>query len=107
MADFQEREKGYERQFEQEQERAFRVKARRNHLLGVWAAAQLGLSGDAAESYARALTDPAQHLHGDGEIIAKIATDFQAKSLPLDKARITFELERCAEEARKQLGATG
>ena len=106
MSGFDEREKGFERQYERDQELEFKVKARRNHLLGRWAAGQLGLSGDAAEAYAMKITDPASHLHGDAELVKKLAADFAAKSVALDATRITLELERCAQEARKQLGAT-
>ena len=76
MSGLDDREKGYERKFEQDQELVFKVKARRNHLLGLWAAEKLGLTGVAAESYARAITDPAGHLHGDSDIVKKIAADF-------------------------------
>ena len=105
MTGFDEREKGYERKFERDQELEFKVKARRNHLLGQWAAGQLGLKGDAAEAYAMKLTDPAGHLHGDADIVKKIAADFAAQSVALDTTRINLELQRCAAEARKQLGA--
>jgi len=103
MADFSEREKGYERDFERKQEIAFKVKARRNHLLGLWAAGQIGLSGDAAQAYARALADPAQHLYGDKEIIAKIVGDFKAKGVALDETRVNLELAHFAAQAEKQV----
>ena len=105
MSGFDEREKGYERKFEHDQELAFRVKARRNHLLGLWAAEQLGRKGEAAEAYAMQITDPASHLHGDAEIVKKIAADFAAKGVTIDATRINLELERCAAEARKAFGA--
>ena len=104
MTDFDEREKAFERKYEREQELEFKIKARRNHLLGLWAAECLGLAGTAAEQYARAITDPAQHLHGDAEIVKKIAADFAAKSLPLDANRIHLEIERLNAKAKKQLG---
>jgi hypothetical protein len=103
MADFNEREKAYERDFEHKQELAFKVKARRNHLLGLWAAGQMGLSGDAAETYARAITDPSQHMHGDKEIVAKITGDFKAKGVALDETRVNLELSHFAAQAEKQV----
>jgi hypothetical protein len=103
MADFSEREKGYERDFERKQELAFKVKARRNHLLGLWAAGQMGMSGHAAEAYARGLTDPAQHLHGDTQIVAKLLHDFKAKHVALDETRIHLELAHFAAQAEKQV----
>jgi len=103
MADFNDREKGYERDFERKQELAFKVKARRNHLLGLWAAGQMGLAGDAAEAYARGVADPSQHLHGDKEIVAKIVGDFKAKGLALDETRVNLELSHFAAQAEKQV----
>jgi hypothetical protein len=103
MADFNDREKGYERDFERKQELAFKVKARRNHLLGLWAAGQMGLSGDAAEAYARGIADPSQHLHGDKEIVSKIVGDFKAKGVALDETRVNLELSHFAAQAEKQV----
>lgn len=103
MADFDDREKGYERDFERKQELAFKVKARRNHLLGLWAAGQMGLSGDAAGAYARGIADPSQHLHGDKEIVAKILGDFKAKGIALDETRVNLELSHFAAQAEKQV----
>ena len=103
MADFNDREKGYERDFERKQELAFKVKARRNHLLGLWAAGQVGLSDAAAEAYARGITDPSQQLHGDKEIVAKIRGDFKAKCVALDETRVNLELSHFAAQAEKQV----
>ena len=79
MADFSDREKGYERDFERKQELAFKVKARRNHLLGVWAAEQMGLSGDAAAAYARGVADPGQNLRGDKDIVEQDRRRFRSQ----------------------------
>jgi hypothetical protein len=105
MSGFDDREKGYERKFEHDQELAFRVKARRNHLLGLWAAEKLGEKGEAAERYAKLIADPATHMHGDAEIVKRIAADFKAKAVPVEETVIQLELERFAAEARKALGA--
>ncbi len=103
MSGFDEREKGYERKFELDQELAFKIRARRNHLLGLWAAGHLGLKGEAAEGYARAIADPARQPPGDDEIVRKIAADFKAKAVTLDATRIRIELDECGAEAKKQL----
>lgn len=106
MTTFEEREKGEEAKFHIEQELAFKARARRNHLFGLWAANQLGLSGDAAENYARELMAAAFGKHGDEAVLAKIETDFKTKKVgvTLDSARIRIELDRCLAEAKKQLG---
>ncbi|HZT52655.1 MAG TPA: DUF1476 domain-containing protein [Stellaceae bacterium] len=105
MSTLDEREKGYERKFQQDQEMAFKIKARRHRLLGEWAAGRLGLGGDAVERYARALAEAGLKHHGDDEIVAQIARDLAAKGVALDAAHIKLELERCDREARAQLGA--
>ncbi|HWE76677.1 MAG TPA: DUF1476 domain-containing protein [Stellaceae bacterium] len=103
MSDFNDREQAFERDFGRKEELAFKMKARRNHLLGLWAAGQLGLAGDAAEAYARVITDPAQHPHGDKDIVAKILGDFKAKAVALDETRINLELAHFAAQAEKQV----
>lgn len=107
MTNFNEREKAEEAKFHQDQELAFKARARRNHLFGLWAADQLGLSGDAAENYARELIAAAFGQHGDDAVLAKIEADFKAKGVSetLDATRIRLELDRCLAEAKKQLGA--
>ena len=104
MTTFDEREKSFERKFQQEQELAFKVKARRNKLLGLWAAEHLGLTGDAAERYAREVLQSDLKHPGVEDMVSKIAGDFAKKGVDLDATRIRIELERCAAEAKKQLG---
>ncbi|MDE2227855.1 MAG: DUF1476 domain-containing protein [Alphaproteobacteria bacterium] len=106
MTTFDEREKGEEAKFHRDQELAFKARARRNHLFGLWAAGKLGLGGDAAENYARELMAAAFGKHGDEAVLAKIEADFKAKGVDvtLDAARLRLELDRCLAEAKKQLG---
>ena len=106
MTSFEDREKGEEAKFHHEQELAFKARARRNHLFGLWAAEKLGLDAAAAENYARELMTAAFGKHGDEAVLAKIEADFKAKGvgLTLDTARIRLELDRCLAEAKKQLG---
>jgi hypothetical protein len=104
MTSFNEREKSFERKFEQEQELAFKVKARRNKLLGLWAAERLGLSGDAAEHYAREVLQSDLERPGSRDIVGKVCSDFAKKGVDCDETRVRVELARCAEDAKKQLG---
>jgi hypothetical protein len=106
MSLFDDREKSHERKFQLDQELAFKAKARRNKLLGVWAAERLGLAGVAAETYARDVAAVAFGKHGDAEMVAKVAADLAAAGAGVDETRVRAELERCAAEARRQLGAT-
>jgi hypothetical protein len=104
MPTFDEREKSFERKFQQDQELAFKVKARRNKLLGLWAAEHLGLTGDEAERYAREVLQSDLERPGVDDIVAKVVGDFAKKGVGIDETRVRVELERCANDARRQLG---
>lgn len=105
MSGFDEREKSFERKFEQEQELAFKVKARRDKLLGLWAAECLGLAGEAAQRYAREVLQSDLEHPGSRDIVGKVCADFAKHGIRHDEARVRAELERCAGDARKQLQA--
>lgn len=104
MSGFDEREKGFEKKFEHDQELAFKAKARRNHLLALWAARQLGMAGDAADAYTKEIIELDLQRHGDDHVVEKLVKDFAAKGIKMDAARIRQEISRFAQEARKQLG---
>ncbi len=105
MSGFDEREKNFERKFQQDQELAFKVKARRNKLLGVWAAECLGLSGEEALRYAREVLQSDLQRPGSDDIVGKVCADFAKHGVRHDEARVRAELERCAGDAKKQLQA--
>jgi hypothetical protein len=81
----------------------FKAKARRNMLLGLWAARLLGLGGDDAQAYAKSIVEIDLQPHGDDVVVEKLAQDFAAKGVSVDARRIRAELARLAQEARKQL----
>jgi hypothetical protein len=81
MTSFEDREKGYERKFAHDEELKFRATARRNKLLGLWAAEQLGMSGDEAQAYAREVIKAALEIPGDDDVFRKIRRDFDAKGV--------------------------
>src|SRR4051812_43682334 len=89
---FQDREKGFERKFEFDQELAFRIQARRDNLLGLWVAAKLGLPAAEAQAYAKEVTASNFDHAGDGDMIAKIIADMKAKSLPISELEISRKL---------------
>ena len=103
MSKFDEREKDFEARFKHDQELAFKVTARRNKLLGLWAAGHLGLTGVAAEAYAKDVVAADFNRPGDGDVIEKVAADFAAKGIKLGAAAIADELKRCGVEAKKQI----
>jgi|SRR5690348_9540635 len=105
MTTFDEREKSYERKFQQDQELAFKAKARRNKLLGLWAAERLGLTGEAAQAYARDVVAADLQKPGDRHVVDRIVGDFAKRGVKLDATRVRVELDRFMAEARTQLGA--
>jgi len=104
MTGFDEREKSYEKKFERDQELAFKAKARRNKLVGHWAAQQMGLTGEVAEAYAMEIVTGELQHRGDAALVEKLARDLAANGVALDADRVSAELTRFATEARKQLG---
>jgi len=105
MTTFDEREKDFEARFKHDQEFRFKVTARRNHLLGLWAADRLGLLNDAAEQYAKEIVAAQFERGGDAHILDKLAADLGAKDLSLTRERVRFELDRLADAAKQQLMA--
>ena len=103
MKSFTEREKGFEAEFKRNQELMFRVTARRNRLLGLWAAARLGLPAEEAEVYAKTVVAADFEAPGDADIINKVRTDFEEKSIAVTEAELRAELARAAAEAHRQL----
>jgi hypothetical protein len=102
MPTFDDREKEFEARFKHDQELQFKVKARRNRLLGLWAAARMGLEGAAAEAYAKEVVD-AEFSGGDRSVVDKLCADLAAKGQGTTPAQVQFELDHLAERAKQQL----
>jgi hypothetical protein len=81
MTTFDKREEGFEKQFAHDEELRFKATARRNKLLGQWAAEKLGLSGAEAESYAKSVVMADFEEAGDHDVMRKIRADFDAKGV--------------------------
>ena len=103
MTTFDTREKEFEVRFKHDQELQFKITARRNLLLGLWGAHQLGLLGDAAQVYAQKIVEAQLQPGGNRNVVDKLAADLGAKDPMLTAARIRFELEHFAEQAKRQL----
>lgn len=100
---FEDRERNYEAKWAHDEDLRFRTTARRNKLLGLWAAAQLGLNGAAAESYANALLDLEVRGGRDEDIANKLHEDFAARSVALSDHSIHRKMEELAAEAAEQI----
>ena len=102
MAGFDDREKQFEAQFKHDQELRFKVTARRNRLLGLWAAGKMGLAGDAAADYAKTVVD-AEFSGGDHHVVEKLVADITAKGQSVTASQVQFELEHFTETAKQQV----
>jgi hypothetical protein len=105
MTTFDEREKAFEKKYALDQEARFKATVRRNRLLGLWAAAKLGLSGADADDYAKAVIKADFELPGDEDILRKLRADFAAKNVDLSEHQIKRALSEFMAEALKQIEA--
>ena len=103
MTTFDNRERDAEKKFEHEEELRFKVIARRNKLLGLWAAELLGLSGEAAQAYAKEVVLADFERPGDEDVLEKVLEDFQAKGVDKDAAKIRVHMDGLIDEARDQI----
>jgi len=103
MTSFADREKEFEARFKHDQEFKFKATARRNRLLGLWAAQKMGLAGADAETYAAEVVASAFEPGGEKHVVDKVAGDLAAKGQTVTPAQIRFELEHLAEQAKRQL----
>lgn len=98
-----ERERGFERKFALDQELAFKVAARRNALLGGWAAAQMGLHGPAAEAYIKALVED-EVVHSDPRSVAtRIMGDLVARGALVTRPELDALVARFTTRARAEI----
>jgi hypothetical protein len=100
---FDDREKGFEAKYRHDEETRFRIIARRNRLLGLWAAQELDITGAGADAYAREVVAADFDEPGDADVVRKLMADFSAKGVALTEHRLRKEMERLMEVAREQV----
>ena len=105
MTTFDKREEGFEKQFAHDEELRFRANARRNKLLGLWAAEKLGLSGADAEAYAKAVVMADFEEAGDHDVFGKIRKDFDAKGVAQSDHQIRRIMDGLMEKAVAEIKA--
>ena len=103
MTTFDDREKAFENMYARDQEMQFRIAARRNRLLGVWAAGLMGLTEVEAESYAKDVVRADFEEAGDDDVIRKLLGDLTSAGVDTDEATIREQLQGKTVEARRQL----
>jgi hypothetical protein len=106
MADFKSRQEGFEAKAARDEELNFKVGARRNKLLGQWAAGLLGLSGAEAEDYAKSVVASDFEEAGDEDVFRKVSADLKAKNVEVSEHRLRKQMVELMEEARKQVMGT-
>ncbi|MXP42522.1 DUF1476 family protein [Altererythrobacter soli] len=103
MTDFKDRERGEERKFAMDEETAFRVAARRNRLLGHWAAEKMSLTPEETDAYAKEVVQADFEEVGDEDVIRKVLGDLTSAGCDVDEATVRAVLEEKSVEARRQL----
>ena len=103
MTTFDERESSFEAKFKHDSELQFRVNSRRNKLLGLWAAGEMGLTGDAAAQYAIEVVKSDFATPGDHDVLKKVLGDFQAKSVEMSEHRLRKHMDDLMKIATDQI----
>lgn len=103
MTTFDDRERGFEAKFAHDEEMQFRITARRNRLVGEWAARLMGLNDAETEAYAKDVVRADFENAGDEDVIRKLMGDLTAAGVDIDDTRIREALVHKAVEARRQI----
>jgi hypothetical protein len=105
MTTFDKREEGFEKKFALDEELKFKAEARRNKLLGLWAAEKLGIAGDAAHAYAKEVVAADFEEAGDNDVLHKVLNDLTAKGDAVTVAELSAKMIELMAEAVAQVKA--
>jgi hypothetical protein len=103
MTIFDEREQAFEAKFAHDQEVEFRAQARRDRLLGLWAAERMGLSPESAEQYAAVLVRADVGRSGDDDVARKVTQDLTASNVAVPDAVLRQKMDELLAQAREQI----
>lgn len=103
MTMFDDRERAFEAKFARDEEMAFRVTARRNRLVGQWAAALMQLTPEETDAYAKSVVQADFEEAGDEDVVRKLLGDLTAAGVEVDEAAVREALAQETIEARRQL----
>ncbi|MBX3494165.1 MAG: DUF1476 domain-containing protein [Parvibaculum sp.] len=103
MSTFDKRQDGFEKKFAHDEELRFKANARRNKLLGLWAAGLLGKSGADAEAYAQEVVTSDLKEAGDQDVFDKVRADFDAAGVEQSDHQLRRTMDELMEEAIRQL----
>jgi hypothetical protein len=107
MTTFDKREEGFEKQFAHDEDLKFKANARRNKLLGLWAAEKLGLAGADADAYAKAVVMADFEEAGETAVFKKIRQDFDAKGVAQSDQQIRRTMDELMAKAVTDIRASG
>jgi len=105
MSTFDKRQEGFEKKFAMDEELQFKAAARRNKLLGQWAAVKLGMSGEEADAYAKSVVMADFQEAGDDDVFRKIRADFDAKNVEQSDHQIRRTMDELMAQAIEQIRA--
>lgn len=103
MSTFDKREESFEKRFAHDEELQFRAEARRNKLLGLWAAEKLGKSGAEAQSYADALVAAEVTPNADEAVVTKILSDFKSAGVDQSEHQIRRTMDEFLAQAKSEV----
>ena len=103
MSQFNDRERAFETKFAHDEDMKFRIIARRNRLLGEWAASKMGLSAEETQSYAKDVVRADFEEAGDEDVVRKVLGDLTSANVDIDEAQIREALGHKEVEARRQI----
>ena len=103
MTTFDDRERAFEAGFAHDQDMAFRISARRNRIVGTWAAGLMGLTAEETDAYAKAVVQADFEEAGDEDVIRKLLGDLVSANVEMDESRVRTALADATVEARRQL----
>ena len=107
MTTFDKREEGFEKKFAHDEELRFKATARRNKLLGLWVAEKLGMSGDAANAYAKDVVMSDFEEGGDHDVMKKVRADLDAKGVAVSDQDLRRTMNDLMEKAIAAIKAAG
>jgi hypothetical protein len=103
VTQFDDRERAFEAKYARDEEMQFRITARRNRLLGEWAARQMGLSDAEAETYAKDVVRADFEEAGDHDVVRKVLGDLTAAGVDCDEDKVRDALRNKEIDARRQI----
>lgn len=103
MTTFDDREKGFESKYALDQEQEFKAIARRNRMLGLWAAEKMGLNAERAEEYGRAIVKADFEQPGEEDVYRKITQDLEGAGLTVSEGEIRRKMDELSSVAREQV----